>query len=103
MASSAVRPEHRTNLRKRGTGNRSLLAFPQPDRSIPSMNQQQISAPVEFAANLVFANLAFGRYRHIEIDVAVAGVQIYVCGKVLWNFQRDRAIAAFQPPPHPQS
>jgi hypothetical protein len=31
--------------------------------------------------DLVLANLAFGGYGHVEIDVAVAGVKVDVCAR----------------------
>src|SRR5216684_2248543 len=46
-------------------------AFAQPDRSISGMNHQQIATAVQFAVNFIFANLAGGCDRHIQIDVAV--------------------------------
>jgi hypothetical protein len=42
------------------------------------MNYQQISAAVQLATDLIFTNLALSRDRHIQVDVAVSGVEVYV-------------------------
>src|ERR1700733_13371726 len=55
-----------------------VLTLPQVDRSITGVNHQQISAAVQLAANLALTNLSFGRDRHVQIDVAIPGVQVYV-------------------------
>jgi hypothetical protein len=62
------------------------------------MNGQQISAAVQLATNFVLANLAFGGNRHVQVDVAVAGVQINVRCEVVGNFERDGTIATLQSP-----
>ena len=53
--------------------------------------------------NFIFANLAGGCDGHIQIDVAVAGVQIDVGGQVSRHFEGDGAIAAFEAPARGQS
>src|SRR5271165_2823661 len=74
------------------------LDLPQADRPISGVNDQQISAAIQLAANFAFANLAFGRNWHVQVDVAVSGVQIDVGGQIFRHFERHRAIAAFEPP-----
>src|SRR5579864_1068752 len=74
------------------------LSFSQMNGAIAGTDCQQAAAAVELAVNIVLANLSFGRDRHVEIDVAVAGVQVNIGGEVTRDFQRDAAVARFQPP-----
>ncbi len=46
------------------------------NRSISGADGERAAAAVEFAVNFVLADLAFGDDGHVEIDVAVAGVQV---------------------------
>jgi hypothetical protein len=74
------------------------LSFSQMNGAVTGTNRQQAAAAVELATNIVLANLSFGRDRHVEIDVAVACVQVNIRGEVAGDFQRDAAVARFQPP-----
>src|SRR5579864_5203906 len=73
-------------------------ALPQVNRAIAGADDQRIAAAIELAAHFVFANLAFGCDGHIEIDVAVAGMQVHVGREVSGNFESDAAVAGLQPP-----
>ena len=48
--------------------------------------------------HFVLTNFAFGGHGHVEIDVAVACVQIDVGGEVAGDAKRDAAIAGFESP-----
>src|ERR1700686_401986 len=68
------------------------------NRSIAGADGQQTATAVELAVNFILANLAFGDDGHVEIDVAVAGVQAYVGREFAWNFERNVAVASLQSP-----
>ena len=53
---------------------------------------QQASASVHFPADLVLANSALCLYRHIEIDVSVAGMQVDVRREIARYFQGHAAV-----------
>ena len=74
------------------------LSFSQMNGAVAGMDRQQAAAAIHLAMDFILANLSFRRDRHIEIDVAVAGVQVNIRGEVTRNFQRDAAVARFQPP-----
>jgi hypothetical protein len=50
------------------------------NRAIAGADGHQISAAIDFAPDFILTELAFGRNRELEIDVAVTGVQIDIGG-----------------------
>src|SRR5260370_40375311 len=72
------------------------------NRSISCMNGERVAAAVEFPVNFVLSNLSLSRDRHVEVDVAITGMQAYVGRKLTWNFQRNVAVAGLQPPARSQ-
>src|ERR1051326_7501453 len=73
-------------------------ALAQMNGAVAGADGKQAATAVDLAMDLVLANLAFGGYGHVEIDVAVAGVKVDVCGKIAGYLERDAAIAGFEPP-----
>src|SRR6266496_6105085 len=97
----------RTVIRCEGTGvgqystivrhfYRSTL--PQMNRSISRVDRERVAAAIELAMNFILANLALGGNRHIEINVAVAGVQADIGGQFAGDFERNVAVASLKPP-----
>src|ERR1035441_2630114 len=68
------------------------------NRSVSGANGQRAATAVEFAVNLVFANLPFGHDGHVEIDVAVASVEAHVGREVVGDLEGDVAVAGFKAP-----
>src|SRR5215831_17212076 len=48
--------------------------------------------------HVILADFSFGGDWKVEIDVSVVGMQIYISRQVRGNFERDAAIAGFEPP-----
>src|SRR6185312_13693385 len=59
-----------------------LSALTQMDGPVSGVNGHQISAAVEFTADLVLLELAFGHDRQIEINMSVASLQSHIGCKI---------------------
>src|SRR3984893_5302369 len=74
------------------------LTLAQVNRAIAGVDGQQISASVQLAVNIVLPNFSLGGNRQIQIYMAVAGVQIYIGGKIFRDLQSDAAVPTLESP-----
>src|SRR5215813_4202939 len=63
------------------------LSLSQVDRPIPRVDCQQASAAVQLPVNLILANLSLSRNRHVEINMAITGVEIHIRRKIAGDLQ----------------
>src|ERR1700730_19085348 len=91
-------PDSRAQLPYMNTLSCPALTFPQMDRSVARPDRHETSATIDLAADVVLTQLSFGRDRNVQIDMAVAGVQIHIGSQGFRNFPRTVAVSRLQPP-----
>src|ERR1700681_3457974 len=68
------------------------------NRSVANADGQQAAPAVELAVDFVLTNLPFCSDGHVEIDVAVAGMQVYISRQFAWDFEGTVTVAGLQSP-----
>ena len=62
------------------------------------MNRNQVPSTIDFPVNVFLAEPSFDGDWNVGFDVPIACVQIYVGGKISWQFERDAAIPGVKSP-----
>src|SRR5580698_1851391 len=73
------------------------LTLSEVNRAISGADGQRASATIELAAYLARAHRTRGSHRHVQIDVAIVGMQIDIGRQIARHFQGDVAIARLKP------